>query len=267
VVRLLSCLGLVLLFYIGQSASIPIVFVILLAGFNFSPRTIKDSLSACKNQLLQAETEIGQATSLWHSLQARSGQEQALLSARRAWLQIGSLKDAYEKERSTRVLALRISDKRSFLGSYLIADAKIHGIGAGRLATLASHGIETAADLSEERLFAVNGFGEVLTDSLLGWRKKLSSQYIAPSDSKLLAGEDRVILSRYLKDKRKASADFQLAIENFDRIETQLKENIEKCESVLIENLNLAASIRADITQLRQPAAAIYKERYPYLIL
>jgi DNA-binding helix-hairpin-helix protein with protein kinase domain len=266
VCRLLSCLGVVLLLYIAQSASIPIVFIILVAGFNYSPRTIRDSVFVYKNQLSQAETEIGHATSLWHSLQARGGQDQALLSARKAWLQIGSLKDAYEKEISTRVLALRISDKRSFLSTYLIADAKIQGIGAGRLATLASHGIETAADLSEERLLAANGFGEVLTNALLGWRKKLSSQYIAPSDNKLLAGEDRVILYRYLKDRRKASAELQLAIETFDRIEAQSKERIQKCESVLIENLNLAASIKADIAQLRQPASAIYKERYPYLI-
>jgi DNA-binding helix-hairpin-helix protein with protein kinase domain len=58
-----------------------------------------------------------------------------------------------------------------FLDRFLIRRASIPGIGAGKTATLASFGIETAADITASTVRAVPGFGEALTAKMLAWRQ------------------------------------------------------------------------------------------------
>jgi hypothetical protein len=57
-----------------------------------------------------------------------------------------------------------------YLERFRIADAKIRKIGPGRKMTLASFGIETAADVRRPRIEAIQGFGRNLTSALLAWR-------------------------------------------------------------------------------------------------
>ncbi|WP_025856746.1 topoisomerase DNA-binding C4 zinc finger domain-containing protein [Pseudomonas sp. CHM02] len=58
-----------------------------------------------------------------------------------------------------------------FLDRFLIRRASIPGIGAGKTATLASFGIESAADITASAVRAVPGFGEALTAKMLAWRQ------------------------------------------------------------------------------------------------
>lgn len=61
--------------------------------------------------------------------------------------------------------------RAAFLDRFLIRRASIGGIGAAKTATLASYGIETAADITAHGVMAVPGFGEALTTKLLVWRR------------------------------------------------------------------------------------------------
>jgi len=64
-----------------------------------------------------------------------------------------------------------------FLGNFFIDHAKIKDIGPGRKATLASYGIETAADVTRRRVKKVPGFGNAMTARLLDWRNELSLKF------------------------------------------------------------------------------------------
>lgn len=61
--------------------------------------------------------------------------------------------------------------RTAFLDRFLIRRAKIPGIGPAKTATLASFGIETAADITKASILAVPGFGEALTGKMLAWRQ------------------------------------------------------------------------------------------------
>ncbi|MCL9845885.1 helix-hairpin-helix domain-containing protein [Ralstonia solanacearum] len=61
--------------------------------------------------------------------------------------------------------------KQRYLERFFISDASISGVGPGRTTVLASHGIETAADISASRIKNIKGFGEGLTRALVDWRK------------------------------------------------------------------------------------------------
>jgi hypothetical protein len=83
--------------------------------------------------------------------------------------------DHLPTERSQRLQKLheqlRNRQLEEFLDKFLIADAKIPGIGDAKVAALASNGIDTASDITQAAVERVQGFGPVLSAKLVAWRK------------------------------------------------------------------------------------------------
>lgn len=83
--------------------------------------------------------------------------------------------DALPNERAKRLQKLneqrRDKQLEDHLDHFSLADAKVPGIGPTRVATLASHGIDTASDIVNHRLLAVPGFGPATVSKLLAWRR------------------------------------------------------------------------------------------------
>lgn len=75
------------------------------------------------------------------------------------------------------------SDRRqrqlqNFLDRFLIHSANISGIGPAKTVTLASYGIETAADISHYAITRVPGFGDVTARKLTAWRKICERNFV-----------------------------------------------------------------------------------------
>jgi DNA-binding helix-hairpin-helix protein with protein kinase domain len=64
-----------------------------------------------------------------------------------------------------------IRQRQRYLDRFRIDRAKIRGIASGRIAMLASYGIETAADIEGANIMRIPGFGEMLTSELERWRR------------------------------------------------------------------------------------------------
>jgi len=266
VLRFLSCTSAVLLLLLGQSSIFPLIPIILCTAFAYSPSVIRKLIAKYKAELIHLEADLATAKSNWNSLANASKCRQALSKANTAWTTIESLKIQYDKEIDSRLSILRQQHKESYLRSWLIADASISGIGPGRSSTLASYGIETAAEISPGRLYGINGFGPVLTSSLLAWKDALLSQYRQPTDNQLVKNEEKSLLAKYMRIRRQAAADLQTAIETFDAGRKETQRLLVKCEAQIASYYQLAASIKADINQLRKPASFIFRDKYPYLI-
>jgi predicted flap endonuclease-1-like 5' DNA nuclease len=267
VLRLFICLLAVLTFISGSISILPIVIVLLFIGFAYSPKAIRELIAKYKSDLNGAEADIKIAKSGWHSVVSNNKQKQIVSNAKSTWITINSLKTQFDKEFSSKLSNVRQQHKESYLRSWLIADASIYGIGPERSSTLASYGIETAAEISPARLYGINGIGPVLTSSLLAWRDALLRQYREPSDDQLEKREEKVLLASYMNTRRQASADFQRAIETFDEYTRKANMLIAEYERRIAAGHLLAASIKADISQLKKPASFIFKDKYPYLIL
>jgi len=67
--------------------------------------------------------------------------------------------------------------RHAFLDGFLLSRVKIFGIGPAKTATLASFGIESAADINYGAVMAVPGFGESLTGKLLQWRREQEAKF------------------------------------------------------------------------------------------
>ena len=97
-----------------------------------------------------------------------------------------------------------------FLDQFEIEKAKISGVGPGKKATLESHGIETAADVSHGRIINVPGFGEKTALKLIAWRQKLETKFIFDPtkaiDRAAMAAVERDIVAARLKLEAKLNA-------------------------------------------------------------
>lgn len=65
-----------------------------------------------------------------------------------------------------------------FLEKFGIQHQSIKGIGSAKQATLASYGIDTAADITLEKLLGVPGFGPVNSRGLIEWRARLEKRFV-----------------------------------------------------------------------------------------
>jgi len=80
--------------------------------------------------------------------------------------------DADLNRELARLKSTRESRQReAFLDQFPIRRAQIAGIGPAKTATLASFGIETAADVNANAVPAVPGFGQAMTAKLIAWRR------------------------------------------------------------------------------------------------
>jgi DNA-binding helix-hairpin-helix protein with protein kinase domain len=96
-----------------------------------------------------------------------------------------------------------------FLDRFEIAKASVPLIGLSRAATLASHGIETAADVDKYKIEAVGGFGPRMAANLVEWRDRLTRQFTfdasQPTDPRDIAEIER----KFFEKRRKLVTELQ----------------------------------------------------------
>jgi DNA-binding helix-hairpin-helix protein with protein kinase domain len=92
--------------------------------------------------------------------------------------QYQSIPVAYENEKQKLHSMVKEHQLHKFLDNFFIEGQSIKGIGPSRKAALASFGIETAADITYQKVIKINGFGESLTSELIAWRKKLEGRFV-----------------------------------------------------------------------------------------
>lgn len=91
--------------------------------------------------------------------------------------EIEALGDEEKQRRSNYEIQRRTDQLNRYLDKHQIRHTDIRYIGSARRALLASYGIETAADVSNNALAAVPGFGPVNSRPLLEWRKRIEGDF------------------------------------------------------------------------------------------
>jgi DNA-binding helix-hairpin-helix protein with protein kinase domain len=129
----------------------------------------------------------------------------------------GRRTDIYQNARRTHQL-------HAFLDGHLICNAKIKGIGPAKEATLASFGIESAADVTRDKLENVPGFGPVNSGNLLGWRSKMEGRFAYRAQS---TDADRQELARIRGEIQSRGSQLRKLLlpgaENLTRLTIRLK--------------------------------------------
>jgi DNA-binding helix-hairpin-helix protein with protein kinase domain len=119
-----------------------------------------------------------------------------------------------------------------------ISHAEIRGIGDARKATLQSYGIETAADISDQRVLAVPGFGPVALRNLKQWRDQQERRF-------------RFDPNKGVDQAAKNAVERQILTEKID-LERKLQEGLSK---LTVSSHHILTRRRALFTQAEQTAA------------
>jgi DNA-binding helix-hairpin-helix protein with protein kinase domain len=171
------------IFLVGTFAFPPVFWIFAGAGifaYNFLLKQFSNDehVSSFRSALMEAERNFNRANSDW---QARAGSG-TFLAAKTKFETCRTELGTVPAKRSRALEQLRQSHRKlqmdRFLDRFEIEDAKIDGIGPGRKGTLASYGIETAEDLVPNRINAVPGFGPVMIERLMSWRRSLEARFV-----------------------------------------------------------------------------------------
>ena len=143
----------------------------------------------------------------------------------------------------------RDRQRTEYLEKFSIEKLRPCGLGSSLLINLKSHGIETAADVSNSRVRRVRGFGEKRTEMLVAWRAELESKFAFDPSRQLTQQDHDSARLKYAADFQKAEARLKFAAEQlrtaYDSARRQTA-SLERELAVITESLSQA---RADAAQ------------------
>lgn len=94
--------------------------------------------------------------------------------------------------------------RQAYLDSFSIRRVNISGIGPAKTATLISFGIETAADVNQNAVLRVPGFGDVMTGKLVAWRRGHESRFkYDQTPNAQDVADERALRGRFAAEKAK----------------------------------------------------------------
>lgn len=148
-------------------------------------------------QLLAVQRDWEAMRTAWHSVQA----DRTFAETKATLVKLKADYDRLPTERSQRLQKLheqlRNRQLEEFLDKFLIADAKIPGIGDAKIVALASNGIDTASDITLAAVERVQGFGPVLSAKLMAWRK-VCERHFRFDAARGVSASDTAVLDRDL---------------------------------------------------------------------
>jgi hypothetical protein len=133
-----------------------------------------------------------------------------------------------------------------------ISHARIRGVGDAKKATLQSYGIETAADISGQRVLAVPGFGPVLLSNLKQWRDQQERRFVFDPNKGVEQSAknavERQILTEKIDLERKLNEGLSKLTVNSHHILTRRRTLLAKAEQAAHDLAQAEADLRASAT-------------------
>ncbi len=157
---------------------------------------------------VQSHTNVRQLETAWQRTAAQCASEfRALLGDLTDTKErLLKLKEQFEAERRKLEADQIVWQRESFLRNQFLSDYKLQNIGSGRLATLASYGIETAHDVDRDRILEIPGFGEALAGTLMAWRSSVDAKFRFDPSKGIPVADLQALVQKYAQFESKFEA-------------------------------------------------------------
>ena len=142
----------------------------LLASKSTGDEEVIKNYRAIQTRLLEAEAEWDKQNNGFDFLELKADLRKKKLIYEGLPQEQKDRLDEYGRNR-------RSAQLRSYLDAILIRKWKIPKVGPGRQAILLSYGIETAADVTQDAVLRVPGFGPKTSQPLLNWRRHMEARF------------------------------------------------------------------------------------------
>jgi hypothetical protein len=166
-----------------------------LAGLVVWPHVRRADRQAAIKAEETAEAAFTAARTTWTA--AATGA--AFAAIRQRCLEAKTSLEGLPAERAARLASLQSEAKQleAFLDRFRIVKGQIAGVGAGRIASLNSFGVETAWDIDARRIRAIPGFGPSTAEKLVAWRKSKEAGFRFNPSHPIAAAELNAIDSEF----------------------------------------------------------------------
>ena len=145
--------------------------------------------------------------------------------------------------------------REAYLDRFPLRRASIPGIGPAKIATLASFGIETATDIKKGAVLRVPGFGDVLAQTLIEWRKRLESRFRFDSTpNQADAQAEAALRAAAGKQRQELQGKMVSAAANLAQAPARLKSGAAGGNDQLRHLQEIRASAKHDLEVLNIPA-------------
>lgn len=112
--------------------------------------------------------------------------------------------------------------KQKFLERFFIESANIPGVGSAKKAALRSFGIETAFDVTRTKVQTVRGFGVVLTNAVVDWRKSCERRFVFNPHNAISESDKNAIRVKLGIRKRFLEASLSAGPEDLKRLQQEV---------------------------------------------
>lgn len=170
-------------------------------------------------------------------------------------LELARLRDEYQRlpERERAEIAnLHVTaegrQKNQFLNRHFIDAAAISGVGSTKKAALRSFGIETAADVTWNKVIAVKGFGEVLTRAVVDWAKACERRFVFDTRLAATDADKNVVRAEIARRKRVIEVSLNAGVAELHRLRHDMTRYAATIDPMLREASRNLAQARADFS-------------------
>jgi DNA-binding helix-hairpin-helix protein with protein kinase domain len=245
--------------YIGGGTSAVGAISIFFGGAAVSPGLFLLSVGILTNVLVPKELkrlrrERNQAEALWRAAQdaweKQTGAQQFVDAKRETDSLIRSLSDLpNEEQRQIKILEQKKREDQltHYLERIVIANAKIPKIGSGRKAVLRSFGIETAADVEQGKIDAIQGFGPTLVSSLMTWQQGLVTKFVFNPNEPLNPRDLSVLKAKIAGRKSELEGKIRAAVASLQQASNLCLEQRRKFSEVA--NRTLLAARQSELNE------------------
>ncbi|KAK43926.1 MULTISPECIES: helix-hairpin-helix domain-containing protein [Burkholderiaceae] len=159
-----------------------------------------------KTLLETANRVLAAAWSQWNMVATDKAFHDKLEEFKRARQEYDDLSNRFSNDKSKLQANIRELQMRNFLEKFFLSDHDIPGIGPTRKTTLASFGVETAADVEWNKIHSIKGFGERLTKELVQWRRSLEKRFVFDPSKGVDPADMAVLQQRYALIRKQLEA-------------------------------------------------------------
>lgn len=153
-------------------------------------------------------------------------------------------KDEIEKLHAT----AESRQKHKFLDGFFIDSASISGVGPAKKAALRSFGIETAADVSWDKVIRVRGFGEVLTRAVVDWKKHHERRFVFNPRTAVTEADRNAVRAKYATRRAALEASLIAGPANLQKFKKEAVTKISLLRPQMEAATKKLAQAQADIS-------------------
>ncbi len=245
-------LAVALVIWCLQSFPGAFIFVLIFALYLFFYRVdISKGKKTKQDELRIAETKWEEAERRWKWEAGDTSFKEKLNEATKLKNRHENLNNEYSREKQKLQSAVRERQLHKFLDTFFIHDHSIPKIGAGRKATLASFGVETAADVDPSKILEISGFGQSLTNELVQWRQALERKFKFDPARGVDPADIATLDQKFRQEKTRIEGSLLATPETLNKIREQTLIKRQALRPEIEEVAKALAQARADLAAFR----------------